>query len=99
MQARRSGVEFVLIVLGIFHFHAVFVFWVAVRRSLPRPRAILLLATGSFLGKSSGVFGPKLGSVGKVASARIACRWLHGSGRSFLLVPFRNLSRGASALR
>jgi len=36
--------EFVFIVLGIFHFHAVFVFWVAVRRSLPRPRAIMSLA-------------------------------------------------------
>jgi hypothetical protein len=53
MEARRSGIEFVFIVLGIFHFHAIFVFWVAVRPGLPRPRATLSLATGRFSGESS----------------------------------------------
>src|SRR4030095_16157603 len=57
MEARRSGMESVFIVLGIFHFHAVFVFWVAVRQSLPRPRAMLSLATGCFPGESSGRIG------------------------------------------
>jgi hypothetical protein len=60
VEVRRSGNKFVFIVLGIFHFHAVFVFWLAVRRSLPRPRTILSLPTGCFVDKSSGTFGKKV---------------------------------------
>src|SRR5688572_480329 len=55
--ARKSGIEFVFIKLVFFIFIAVFGFWVAVRRSLPGPRAILSLTTGRFPGQRAGESG------------------------------------------